>query len=248
MRAVLLAAGLGTRLRPLTDRIPKCLVEVCGRPLLDIWLDAFDQAGVDEVLVNLHHLPEQVEEHLARRACGPVVRTVLEPELLGSAGTLRANRDFVGDDEMFLVVNADNLTDFDLRRLVDAHRAGRAIATVTVFRSPRPSACGIVEVVGDLVTGFEEKPAHPRSDLANAGLYAFDPDVIGLIEGPPPKDIGFDLLPALVGRARALSLGGAYFSDIGTPEALARADRDWSDRDWCDRDRTDRDRKEVGVE
>jgi mannose-1-phosphate guanylyltransferase len=77
------------------------------------------------------------------------------------------------------------------------------------------------------VTGFEEKPAHPRSDLANAGLYAFHPGVLTLIEGTPPKDIGFDLLPGLVGRARALSLGGAYFADIGTPEALARANSEW---------------------
>ena len=227
MKAFLLAAGLGTRLRPLTDHLPKCLVPVRGRALLDIWLDAFAAAGVEEVVVNLHHLPEQVLEHLARREGPPTVHTVSEPELLGSAGTLRANRGFVEGEELFLVVNADNLTDFDLRGLVEAHRAGGAVATIAVFRSPRPSACGVVEVVGDLVTGFEEKPAHPRSDLANAGLYAFDPQVLDLVEGPPPRDIGFDLLPGLVGRARALDLGDAYFADIGTPDALARADRDW---------------------
>lgn len=231
MKAFLLAAGLGTRLRPLTDHVPKCLVPVRGRPLLDIWLDAFEAAGVEEVLVNLHHRPQQVLDHLARRdvlAPGRTcVRTVVEHELLGSAGTLLANRDFVEGEEMFLVVNADNLTDFDLRRLVASHRAGGALATLTVFRSPCPSACGVVEVVGDLVTGFEEKPPHPRSDLANAGLYAFDPRVLDLLEGPPPQDIGFDLLPSLVGRARALDLADAYFTDIGTPDALARADREW---------------------
>lgn len=91
MKAVLLAAGLGTRLRPLTDHTPKCLVDIRGQVLLDIWLDALAAAGVDEVLVNLHHLPEQVEAHLARRGGGPLVRTVFEPVLLGSAGTLLAN-------------------------------------------------------------------------------------------------------------------------------------------------------------
>jgi mannose-1-phosphate guanylyltransferase len=182
---------------------------------------------VDEVLLNLHHLPDLVLGHLSRRSGAPVVRTVFERELLGSAGTLVANGDWIRDEDMFLVVNADNLTDFDLRLLVEAHRNGGAMATLTVFRTPRPSACGVVEVVGDVVTGFEEKPAHPRSDLANAGLYAFHPDVLTLIEGTPPKDIGFDLLPGLVGRARALSLGGAYFADIGTPEALARANSEW---------------------
>ena len=88
MKAFLLAAGVGSRLRPITDTIPKCMVAIDGQPLLDIWLDAFDRAGVDEVLVNLHHLPDVVRRHLAARTGPPAVRTVIEPELLGSAGTL----------------------------------------------------------------------------------------------------------------------------------------------------------------
>ena len=224
MRAVLLAAGLGTRLRPLTDATPKCLVQVAGKALLDIWLDALAAVEVDEVLVNTHHLHGQVERHVALRAGEPPrVRTVHEPELLGSAGTLAANRRVLGRDDMFLAVNADNLTDFDLRELVDAHLAGGAIATLTLFHAPEPRRCGVVEVQDGLVTGFEEKPAEPRSDLANAGMYAFHPDVLELIEAPPPRDIGYDLLPKLVGRARAVSLGNAYFADIGTHEALEAA-------------------------
>lgn len=228
MRAVLLAAGLGTRLRPLTDHTPKCLVEVAGRALLDIWLDALADAGVDDVLVNLHHLPDQVEAHVAlRQGLPPRVRTVHEPELLGSAGTLLANRGFLDGEDMFLAINADNLTDFDLRELVDAHRSGGAVATITVFKAPRPSECGIVEVRDGLVVGFQEKPASPRSELANAGMYAFHPDVLALVEGPAPRDIGYDLLPRLVGRARAVSIGDAYLTDIGTPEALERAEVEW---------------------
>lgn len=231
MKAVLLAAGLGTRLRPLTDQTPKCLVQVAGQALLDIWLDALAAVGVDEVLVNTHHLSETVEAHVARRGdvC-PRVRTVHEPELLGSAGTLRANRRLLEHDDMFLAVNADNLTDFDLRDLVDGHRAGGASATITVFRTPRPTQCGIVEVVDGLVTGFQEKPLDPRSDLANAGMYAFSPDVLALVEGPPPRDIGYDLLPKLVGRARAVDLGDAHLVDIGTMEALERARLEWRGR------------------
>lgn len=227
MRAVLLAAGLGTRLRPLTDHTPKCLVEVRGRPLLDIWLDALDDLGVESVLVNVHHLASRVADHVATRIKGPRVQLAYEPELLGSAGTLVANRRFLERGDMFLAINADNLTGFDLRELVEAHRAGGLPATVAVFRSARPTQCGILEVRDGLVVGFEEKPLHPRSDLANAGLYAFDPAVIDLIEGPPPQDIGYHLLPHLIGRARAVSIGDAYFSDIGTPEALERAAREW---------------------
>jgi mannose-1-phosphate guanylyltransferase len=231
MRAFLLAAGLGTRLRPITDTTPKCLVEIGGRPLLDIWLDALAKAGVEEVLVNTHHLAAEVEAHAAARSTPPIVRLSHEPVLLGSAGTLLANRDFVADEDMFLVINADNLTDFDLGVLVDAHRAGRTIATVCVFRAPRPSQCGIVEVAADgRVVGFVEKPADPPSDLANAGMYAFHPTVLDEIPDALPRDIGFDLLPRLVGRARAVPLEDCWFLDIGTPAALEQARDEWEGR------------------
>ena len=230
MRAFLLAAGLGTRLRPITDATPKCLVEIGSRPLLGIWLDALAKAGVHEVLVNTHHLAAQVEAHVAHRLTPPVVRLSHEPVLLGSAGTLLANRDFVADDDMFLVVNADNLTDFDLGVLIDAHRAAATIATLSVFHAPRPSECGIVEVADGRVVGFVEKPANPPSDLANAGIYAFHPKVLDEIPDPLPSDIGFDLLPRLVGRARAVALDDCYFLDIGTSAALERASNEWEGR------------------
>jgi mannose-1-phosphate guanylyltransferase len=230
MKAFLLAAGLATRLRPITDSTPKCLLPVGGRPLLDIWLDALARAGVNEVLLNAHHLADQVQAYLTARVGAPAIQLVVEPELLGSAGTLRANRDFVSGEDMFLVINADNLTDFDLRVLIDAHRAGDAVATLSLFRAPDPTQVGVVEVNAGIVVGFKEKPAHPRGDLANAGMYAFAPAVIDQITGPDPRDIGFHLLPRLIGRARAVALNGSYFIDIGTPEALRRARDDWEGR------------------
>jgi mannose-1-phosphate guanylyltransferase len=227
MKAFLLAAGVGSRMRPITDTIPKCMVPIAGQPLLDIWLEAFDRAGIDEVLVNLHHLPDVVRHHLAARTGPPAVRTVFEPELQGSAGTLATNRDWVDDQESFLVCNADNLTDFDLRSLVNAHREHGALATLTLFHSDRPWAGGVVEIdpVGRVI-GFVEKPADPVSDLTNAGMYAFHPTVLDEIDGPPPKDIGFDLLPRLVGRARTVLVDG-YFRDIGTADAYRRAREEW---------------------
>jgi len=226
VKAFLLAAGLGTRLRPITDSLPKCMVPVAGRPLLDIWLDALAGAGVDEVLVNTHHLPEVVVGHLVRREGPPKTRTVYEAQLLGSAGTMAANKGWTEGEELVLACNADNLTDFDLRSLVDAHLAARPTATLTVFHARRPSECGIVEVDADgWMTAFVEKPAHPASDLANAGIYAFDPALLDEI-GDPPKDIGFDVLPTLIGRARVVAVPG-YFRDIGTIEALDQAQLDW---------------------
>jgi mannose-1-phosphate guanylyltransferase len=228
VKAFLLAAGLGTRLRPLTDHVPKCLVDVGGGPLLDIWLDALASAGVDEVLLNVHHLPHLVEEHVASRAGRPpFVRVVHEPVLLGSAGTLRANRDFVAGEQFFLAINADNLTTFDIGELMQAHHQAPMLATLAVFRAPHPERCGIVTVEDGLVVGFEEKPTHPVSDLANAGLYAFDPQVLDLVEGDDPLDIGRHLLPHVVGRSRVLDVGDSFFVDIGTPEALELARATW---------------------
>jgi mannose-1-phosphate guanylyltransferase len=227
MKAFLLAAGLGSRLRPITDTIPKCMVVVDDRPLIDIWLDAFDQAGVDEVLVNLHYLPEVVRGHLAARSGRPVVRTFFEAELLGSAGTLLANRQWIAGEDFFLACHADNLTDFDLRLLVDAHRERNGIATLTAFHSEHPSTGGVMEVEssGRLI-GFAEKPAHPTSDLTNAGMYAFHPSVLHEIDGALPKDIGYHLLPRLVGRAWVVPVEG-YFRDIGTTDAYRQARLEW---------------------
>ncbi len=230
MKAFLLAAGVGSRLRPITDVIPKCMLAIDDRPLLDIWLEAFDRAGVDEVLVNLHHLPDVVRRHIDARTPPPTVRTLFEPDLLGSAGTLAAGRQWVDGEDMFLVCNADNLTDFELRSLVDSHRESGAIATLTVFRSEQPSAGGGVEIDGTgRVVGFVEKPSEPVSDLVNAGMYAFHPSVLDEIDGPPPKDIGYDLLPRLVGRAQTMLVDG-YFRDIGTVEAYRRARAEWPAR------------------
>jgi mannose-1-phosphate guanylyltransferase len=231
MKAFLLAAGTGTRLRPITDTTPKCLVTIGDRTLLDIWLDAFARAGVTEVLINLNHLADAVRAHVATRtAQQPAIRLVFEPELLGSAGTLAAGRDWVAGEEFFLACNADNLTDFDLADLIAAHRADRPLATMAVFRSKNPSAGGVVALdESGRIVDFTEKPAQPASDLVNAGIYAFSPAVLGEIADKRPVDIGYDLLPRLVGNARAVLVDG-YFRDIGTPEAYYRAREEWPAR------------------
>jgi mannose-1-phosphate guanylyltransferase len=227
MKAFLLAAGTGSRLRPITETTPKCMLIIDDKPLLDIWLDALAGAGVDEVLVNLHHLPDVVRSHVAARSGAPAVRLVFEPKLLGSAGTLAASRSWVAEEEMFLVCNADNLTDFDLRSLAEKHRATEAIATLTVFHSGRPETGGVVELdPAGTVIGFQEKPREPVSDLTNAGIYAFNPGVLEMIGGAPPVDIGYHLLPRLVGRAKAVPVEG-YFRDVGTIEDYRRAREEW---------------------
>jgi len=226
MKAIILAAGLGTRLRPITLTTPKCLVPINGVPLLEIWLRECERAGVDAVLVNTHHLAERVEEFVAARRGVPVT-LAYEPTLLGSAGTIAANWSFVEGEESFVVVYADNLTTFPLADLIAFHGTHDRIASMALFRSPNPSACGVVEMdAAGLVVGFWEKPANPRSDLVNAGLYVFRAPVRRYLPAEVPADVGRSLMPALVGQANGLPIRG-YFVDIGTLENYERAQADY---------------------
>lgn len=227
IKAFLLAAGKGRRLRPITDVTPKCMLVIDGRPLLGIWLDAFARAGVTEVMVNLHHLPDVVRRHIAAHRERPMVRMVYEPELLVSAGTLLANRHWVADEECFLVCNSDNLTNFDLRSLINTRTGHAGIVTLAVFHSPDPSSGGVAETdETGCVIGFTEKLSRPVSDLTNAGMYVFYPEVLNKINTGPPCDIGYDLLPRLVGCAWTVLVDG-YFRGIGTVETYRLALQEW---------------------
>ncbi len=230
MKAFLLAAGVGARLRPLTDRIPKCLVPVCGRPLLAWWLDLLRAQGVDEVLINTHHLPEPVRDFV--RTCPPVPRIHLvhEPVLLGSAGTLRSQAAFVRGESEFFVLYADNLTDYPLADFLAFHRRHGGLLSMALFHTNVPRQCGIAELDADQrIVAFVEKPDVPRSNLANAGLYVASPEILSLIPDVPVADVGFHLLPQLVGRMYGWR-PDAFLMDIGTPENLHRAEELWPHR------------------
>ena len=227
-KAILLAGGLGTRLRPLTETVPKCLIPVAGRPMLDYWVDALDHAGIAEALINTHHLVDPVRDYIADvNARGGVTLTeTYEPELLGSAGTITANRAFADGADDLVIIYADNLSTVDLGQLVDVHRSHSDPMTMLLFRAPVPKACGIATLdADDRVTDFTEKPEHPQSDLANAGIYAVTAEAWREIADMGAFDLGFDVLPRFVGRMRGMRHEG-YHLDIGTPEALAKADAD----------------------
>jgi mannose-1-phosphate guanylyltransferase len=225
---LLLAGGLGTRLRPLTDRVPKCLVPVAGRPLLDYWQSSFLRHGIREVVINLHAHREQVVHWVAlRNAHGPVKwETFDEPKLLGSAGTLRATLERLERGPDFLVLYADNPSEVDLAGLVRRHRERNADFTMGLFEAPNPSACGIATLAPDgRISAFVEKPSRPESNLANAGVYAVKSGFVEAHLGPDAFDIGHDLLPRLVGRMHGEPIAG-YHRDVGSPEALASIEQD----------------------
>lgn len=226
MRAFVLAAGLGTRLRPLTRRIPKCLIPIGGRPLLTYWLDLFQIHGVKRILMNTHYLHEQVVEFINSIELPILIELVYEPTLLGSGGTLQANRSFVEDVKEFFIVYADTLTNVNLTILLKAHRQMEQVATLGLFRTPSPTECGIVLLdKKGIVVDFQEKPAQPLSDLAFAGVMVASPKIFDFISDQVPCDLSKDVLRCMVGSIAGLELN-AYVCDIGTFQRYERAQAD----------------------
>ena len=230
MRALLLAAGLGTRLQPITNTVPKCLVEIDGRPLLDYWIELLDKGGIADILINLHHLPEVVLSYV--RTCRhPVsIHTVYEEQLLGTAGTLLRNRAFFREQPVMLI-HADNLSLFNPHAFMDTFlsRENGIEITMMTFRTDTPRACGIVELdERGIVQAFHEKVPNPPSNLANAAAYILSPAVVEFIAGLGKEVIDFstEVLPRFMGRINSFH-NGMYHRDIGTVESLLDAQREY---------------------
>ena len=228
MKAYLLAAGLGTRLRPVTETTPKCLVPINGRPLLDYWMDLFNKYGVTDVLVNTHYLADQVSAYISNHnECGgPHITEFYEPELLGSGGTVAANKDFVLGEESFFICYADNLTNINLGRMKQFHYEHNSSFTMALFRAPNPSQCGIAELdKNSRIIDFVEKPAQPKSDLSNAGVYLANQSLFDYLPQGQFCDFGNDVIPKLIGKMYGLEIDD-YLLDVGTLEKYEKAQLD----------------------
>lgn len=226
----MLAAGLGTRLRPLTDQIPKCLVPIRGKPLLAYWLDLLLPGGVEKVLVNTHYLPEVVKEFVAASPWRDRVTLVHEKELLGTGGTVLRNRAFFGNDA-FLVAHADNLSRFDVGAFVKRHetRPAGSMITMMTFRTDVPETCGIVEEdTRGIVTAFHEKVPNPPGDHANAAVYIFEPGVVSFLESLHKEviDLSTEVIPHFLGKICTYR-NDIYHRDIGTLDSLRKAEAEF---------------------
>ncbi len=231
MRALLLAAGLGSRLRPITDHIPKCLVPIHGKPLLGYWLDMLLSNDVDRVLVNTHYLEEMVCDFVANSAWRNSIQIVHEDVLLGTGGTVLKNREFLADGP-FMVIHADNLSRFDVQAFIRAHQCRLRDVDITMmtFDSDAPQSCGVVEIDDrGILVRFHEKVLAPPSNHANAAVYIFEPSVINFIEslGKPVVDISLEVLPNYLGRIGTFH-NNEYHRDIGTPQSLKLAEKEFS--------------------
>ena len=227
LKAFLLAAGHGMRLRPLTDKIPKCLLPIRGVPMLQIWLETCSHFGIDEVLINVHAHAGAVHEFLLKHPHARKVRVVEEEELLGSAGTLLKNREWIGAEDFFWVFYADVLNQVDFSAMLRMHQARRPAATIGAYRVPDPSRCGILDTDEDgTVVDFVEKPDQPRGNLAFSGLLLGTQALLDAIPLKQPADLGFDVLPRLVGKMVAYPIS-TYLLDIGTMENYQIAQSTW---------------------
>ena len=219
MKAMVLAAGLGTRLRPLTYEIPKPMVPVLDRPVMAHILGLLRRQGFDQVIANLHYFPDAVRGYFGDR-----IEYRYEEELLGTAGGVRNVADFFGDDPV-VVISGDALTDVDLNALVERHRQAGGIATLTVKKVDDTREYGVVIHDSEgRIQGFQEKPdpAEALSDLGNCGIYCFSPEIFDYFPDRPFADWAQDVFPALLENDVPFYVHETreYWNDVGSLHEL----------------------------
>ena len=227
VKAFLLVAGRGERLKPLTDAVPKCLLPINGKPLLEIWLEHLQRSGIHDVLINTNWRHEMVEEFVKKWVVSHMkmqIKLFHEENLLGSAGTLLANRQWAGEGPFFIIYG-DNLTNFDLQRMLAFHYESGLPLTLRVYKGADPQRAGIVTVNDTgVITTFEEKPVKPKSDLGAGGIYVADGRFFDFFPNRhhSPEDgvldLSYHVLPRMVGAMRAYE-SGEFSMDFGTSTA-----------------------------
>jgi mannose-1-phosphate guanylyltransferase/phosphomannomutase len=229
MKGMILAAGEGRRLRPLTDHLPKPMLPIAGRPLLEHTITYLRDCGVTDLAINLHHLPAAVIDYFGNGSrWGIKLRYSVEERLLGSAGGVKRLQSFF--DEMFVVFYGDLLTWTDLRPMIALHRRAGVLATMGLYHVPDPWNRGIVELdEAQNIIRFAEKPPRDQifSNLANAGIYVLEPEVLERVPAEQVYDFGHDVFPGLL--AEGVRVAGYVIEDIlidiGLPEKYEEANR-----------------------
>lgn len=229
MKGMILAAGEGRRLRPLTNHTPKPMLPIADRPLLEHTLNYLRKNGITELAINLYHLPQVVMDYFGDGSrCGVQLRYSVEEQLLGSAGGVKRLQTFF--DDTFVVFYGDLLTWTDLRPMIDLHRRTGVLATMGLYHVPDPWNRGIVQLdEAQNIVRFVEKPPRDQvfSNLANAGIYILEPEVLDRIPAGMIYDFGHDVFPGLL--RDKLQVAGYVIEDllidIGLPEKYEEANR-----------------------
>ena len=233
MKAMILAAGQGTRLAPLTDSLPKSMIPIRGMPVLEHTLIRLRGHGVGEVIINVYHQPDVIPAYFGDGSrWGVRITYSLENELLGTAGGVKHAAWFF--DGPFLVLYGDNLSTCDLSRLARHHRDRGAVATMALYQRDDPCSSGIAEMDSeDCIVRFVEKPRPEEvfSHWVNAGIYVLNREILDLIPTGQPCDFGREVFPLLLSEGRALygyrMQGDEELWWIDTPADLARVQREY---------------------
>jgi len=195
--------------------------------MLEIWLEVCRRARIDEVLINLHSHADLVTAAIVKKNTDLEIRVSEEPTLLGSAGTLLANREWVAHESSFWVLYGDVLTTTDLVKMLELHDRRRPVATIGLYQVKDPTRCGVVTFDENFVVReFEEKPRQPKTNWAFTGLMLASPELLDCVPSRVPVDLGFDVLPQLAGRMVAYPITD-YILDIGTIENYQAAQNSW---------------------
>ncbi len=229
MKGMILAAGEGRRLRPLTNHTPKPMLPIAGRPLLEHVITHLRDCDVTNLAINLHHLPGAVMNYFGDGSrWGVKLRYSLEEQLLGSAGGVKRLQSFF--DETFIVYYGDVFTQTDLWPMIALHQHTGALVTMGLYHVPDPWNRGIVQLdKRQRIIRFAEKPARDQvfSHLANAGIYVMEPKVLERISPGEVSDFGSDVFPRLL--AEGVTMSGYvihdHLIDIGLPEKYEEANR-----------------------
>ncbi|MGJ8682932.1 nucleotidyltransferase family protein, partial [Paraglaciecola sp.] len=222
--------GLGSRLRPITNHIPKCMVPILDKPLLDYWLELLvPNQDIDEIFINVCYLKDVVVTHLERhwRHCEKIT-IWYETELLGTAGTLRKNIHQLTSEDT-LIIHADNLSKFNLNAFIHAHhsRPLNCEGTMMLFKTDSPSSCGIVELdTHNRVLKMHEKVKMPPGDLANGAVYIFSQTILECIKESEAFEISADVIPSFLGKLFSWK-NSIYHRDIGNPTSYQLASKEY---------------------
>jgi len=242
LRALVLAAGLGTRLRPLTDAVPKPLLPVAGLPILGHTLTQLAAAGCEAAAINLHYHGEQIRQRFGAAFAGMSLRYSEEPELLGTLGALHPLRDFLGEADLVVLINGDSLCRWPLRRLIRRHLANGAEATLLLTSRPSPAEFGGgvgIDRDGKILSFRPGDPegAEVSRRLVFAGAHVLLPRLLERV-GPGRSDIVRDLyMPMLAENGGAIGtvISNGRWHDLGTPQRFLDAVLDWARAGWPER-------------
>ena len=226
MNAILLAAGFGTRLRPLTNLIPKCMVKIGDDYLLDLWIEKLFNSGINKILINTHYFKKKVEDHISKLSAYKQGKIVLsyEEQLLGTAGTLTQNIDFFEDQDGILL-HDDNYTKDNLHNFIKFHKTQSQNSNITMmtFRTNHPERSGIVEIDKNyMITNFYEKTKNSKGNLANCAIYIISKNIFESIRKDNAKDFSTEIIPRHLKKIKVYETD-KYFIDIGDLKSLKKA-------------------------